>query len=306
MQLPAQSDGILSVKQGEGFYQIFDRLQSEGVISCSRCAKLHLRTEHQGAIVFAGDYQFDGNTTLRDLISTLVEHRLLIERISLIEGTSIAQFLKKLRNTPHIEPALKATTPEELAVEMGWKWPSAEGMLLPDTYQYTRGTTDREIIATARKSQQDVLDALWSERGLGLPYKQQFDLIVLASVVEKETHLAEERPLVAGVFVNRLLNGMRLEADATLLYRRAKGITGRIRRSELKADQPYNTYVHHGLPPTAITTPSLASLAAAASPERQYYFFVVKPGGGHHFSTTFREHLMAVEAYHTWRDSGAK
>ena len=170
-----------------------------------------------------------------------------------------------------------------------------EGWFLPETYQFTRGDSDRDILVRAHASMQQALAEAWNQRDDDLPLESPYELLILASIIEKETSLDEERAQVAGVFTRRLKKRMRLQTDPTVIYGMGESFDGDIRRRDLKADTPYNTYTRHGLPPTPIAMPGKASLLAAARPAAgEVLFFVADGKGGHTFSATLEEHQAAV------------
>jgi UPF0755 protein len=205
-------------------------------------------------------------------------------RVTLAEGVTSWQVVEELGQADFLTGEIAALPPE--------------GSLAPDSYEVERGTDRGQLIAEMQARQRRIIDELWPARAAGLPFDTLEEALILASIVEKETGIAEERPLVASVFVNRLRTGMRLQTDPTVIYgiTQGRGVLGRgLRQSELRAETPYNTYVIDGLPPTPIANPGRLSIAAALNPaETDYLFFVADGSGGHAFAATLEEHNRNV------------
>jgi UPF0755 protein len=209
-----------------------------------------------------------------------------------------------MRRVLHADPAIKQTlahaSAETIMTQLGESGAAAEGQFYPDTYRFARGTTDVEILDIAHRRLKAELDKAWSERAADLPLANPQEALILASIVEKETALERERPQVAGVFVERLRRGMKLQTDPTVIYGMGEAYDGDIRSADLRRDTPYNTYTRAGLPPTPICLPGAASIRAAVQPVVSGAVFFVASGdgdGSHHFSTTLAEHDAAVRRY---------
>ena len=217
-------------------------------------------------------------------------------RITLVEGWTFRQFAQALAADPVLIHELDlddpyAWDPGTLFEGMG----HAEGWFLPETYQFTRGDSDRDILLRSNAAMNEALQAAWQGRDTGLPLDSPYELLILASIIEKETALDAERDRIAGVFVRRLNKGMRLQTDPTVIYGIGETFDGDIKRRDLRTDTPYNTYTRHGLPPTPIAMPGRASLEAAAHPaDGEALYFVADGKGGHTFSKTLAEHQAAV------------
>jgi UPF0755 protein len=282
---PLQEDKIVNIPARAGMTDIADILQREGVIDNNRWAfigsvfALKARSELK-----PGEYAFQKNASLRDVIGTMVEGKVVQHAVTIPEGLTSEQILARLSENDIFAGAVK---------EM-----PREGTLLPETYKFPRGTTRDQVIARMQQSQKRVLAEIWERRSPDIPIKTPEQLVTLASIVEKETGKADERTRVAAVFVNRLRQKIKLQSDPTIIYGLVggKGTLGRpIKRSEIQQPSPYNTYVVDGLPKGPIANPGRASLEAAANPARtRDLFFVADGTGGHAFTETYDQHQKNV------------
>lgn len=244
----------------------------------------------------AGEYQLEPGWGPQKVLNKLSSGAVVQYRFTLVEGWTYKQLLAALAEEDILELEMKADPGRGWLMSgdgPGTDYP--EGWFLPETYQFTRGDSDRDILLRAHKAMQQALADAWESRDLGLPLETPYELLILASIIEKETSLDEERAQVAGVFVRRLNKRMRLQTDPTVIYGMGDSFDGDIRRRDLKTDTPYNTYTRHGLPPTPIAMPGRASLLAAARPAAgNTLYFVADGEGGHTFSVTLEEHQAAV------------
>lgn len=258
-----------------------------------------LRLEPALARFKAGSYRFMPGMTVREMLALLASGKEAQFTIRFIEGSRLRDWLEILRDAPYLRHTLQDKTPQDIAELMGIEANgNPEGWFYPDTYLYTAATTDRDMLDRAHQRMRKAVADVWQGRDAGLPYKTPEQLLTMASIVEKETAIKEERPQVASVFVNRLRVGMRLQTDPTVIYGMGENYRGVITRSALDTPTPYNTYVIDGLPPTPIAMPGKASLDAAAHPsETNYYYFVADGKGGHRFSTRLADHNRAVRDY---------
>ncbi|MGM3160067.1 endolytic transglycosylase MltG [Dickeya undicola] len=258
---------------------------------------LHLEPEL--ASFKAGTYRLMPAMTVRDMLALLASGKEAQFSLRFVEGSRLKDWLETLKSAPYLKHTLDDKTPQEIAEAMGLKdTPNPEGWFYPDTYLHTAGMSDKSILQRAHQRMTKMLNDVWQGRDEGLPYKTPDELLVMASLIEKETAVNEERPMVASVFINRLRIGMRLQTDPTVIYGMGESYNGSITRSALEASTPYNTYVISGLPPTPIAMPGKASLDAAAHPAKTSYLYFVADGkGGHKFSTNLNDHNRAVQAY---------
>ena len=228
----------------------------------------------------------------------LTQGDVTVYRLRILEGWSVSDLLAALAKAQSLEPTLVHADSGDLLARLGVGEGHPEGQFFPDTYHYRRGATDAEILRVAYRKMQSVMEAEWNGRAPDLPYDDRSDALILASLVEKETGLAEDRTRVAGVFVRRLQQGMRLQADPSVIYGLGDEFDGNLTRADLNHDSPYNTYEHYGLPPTPIALPGRAAIHAALHPASEdVMFFVARGDGSSEFSTTLEEHLQAVRRY---------
>jgi UPF0755 protein len=287
---PLQEDKIVNIPARAGMTDISDILQREGVIDNNRWAfigavfAMKARSELK-----PGEYAFQKSASLRDVIGTIVEGKVVQHAVTIPEGLTSEQIVSRLTDNDIFAGSVR---------EM-----PREGTLLPETYKFPRGTTRDQVIQRMQQTQKRVLAEIWERRNPDVPIKSPEQLVVLASIVEKETGKADERSRVAAVFVNRLRQKIKLQSDPTIIYGLVggKGTLGRpIKRSEIQQPSPYNTYVIDGLPPGPIANPGRASLEAAANPARtRDLFFVADGTGGHAFTETYDQHQKNVAKLRT-------
>ena len=289
---------VVDVEPGTGFGRLARDLESGGIVGSADLFSVLARLESVTESVRAGEYRFapgvDPNTVLRQL----VEGDVVVYRLQILEGWTVSDLLEAVGRAPGLEPTLGGTQVGELLVRLDLGAGHPEGQFFPDTYHYARGATDAEILRMAYRKMQSVMRTEWNARAAGLPYRGQSDALVMASLVEKETGLAEERARVAGVFVRRLQEDMRLQTDPSVIYGLGEEFDGNLKRSHLVRDGPYNTYTRWGLPPTPIALPGRAAIHAALHPaEEESMYFVARGDGSSEFSTTLEEHLEAVRRF---------
>ncbi|MGN6308934.1 MAG: endolytic transglycosylase MltG [Xanthobacteraceae bacterium] len=287
---PLQEDKIVNIPSRAGMTDIADVLQREGVIDNNRWAfigsvfALKARSDLK-----PGEYLFQKNASLRDVIGTIVEGKVVQHSVTIPEGLTSEQIVERLS-----ENNIFSGTIREIP---------REGTLLPETYKFPRGTSREQVIQRMQQAQKRVLAEIWERRNPDVPVKTPEQLVTLASIIEKETGKPDERSRVAAVFVNRLKQRMKLQSDPTIIYGLVggKGTLGRpIKRSEINQPSPYNTYVIEGLPPGPISNPGRASLEAAANPARtRDLFFVADGTGGHSFTETYEQHQKNVAKLRT-------
>ncbi len=286
---PLQSARTVVVKEGSSLARIAEQLEAAGVIDSEFLFRLGVRGYGAAGDLKPGEYAFTPGMSMYDVMETIRTGKGIVYKITFPEGLTSYQIVARLKADPVLEGDLPAEIPPE-------------GSLLPDTYAFQRGTTRLEILELMRKAHQNLVAETWNERIDGLPLKSPEELVTLASIVEKETGRADERPRVAAVFINRLNQGMRLQSDPTILY----GIFGgagrppdrSITRSDIDTPTPYNTYTINGLPPGPIANPGRAALEAVSNPSRtKELYFVADGTGGHVFAETLEEHNENVKRW---------
>ena len=283
--LPADKD--IFIAPHTDLPDIIDKLQSEGVIDSPLTFNIVLTLERKRGRVRAGEYLFKQHASLRTVIDTLVSGKQIQQAITIPEGLTTTQIVQRLRDDNALVGDIRETP--------------KEGTLMPETYKFVRGTSRNEIIIKMEELDRRVVEQIWARRSPDLPLRSPYELVTLASIVEKETGKADERPRVAGVFINRLQKRMRLQSDPTIVYGLVAGqgtLGHSITRAELDKRTPYNTYQIDGLPPGPIDNPGRAALEAVANPSRtQDLYFVADGTGGHAFSETVDEHNRNVQRW---------
>ncbi len=256
------------------------------------------RFSGQDRMIKAGNYEIPPGTTPRSLLAKLVRGEEALRALTLVEGWNFRQVRQALAADDQIKPDSRGLTDEALMAQLGRPGVAPEGRFFPDTYTYAKGSSDLAVLRRALHAMDRKLEAAWSQRSADTPLKSADEALVLASIVEKETGRASDRAQIAGVFVNRLRTGMLLQTDPTVIYGLGEKFDGNLRRRDLLADTPWNTYTRGGLPPTPIAMPGKASLLAAVQPERtKALYFVAKGDGTSHFSASLDEHNRAVNRY---------
>ncbi|MCP5142350.1 MAG: endolytic transglycosylase MltG [Chromatiales bacterium] len=256
------------------------------------------RQEKLGTRLRAGEYFVPVGTVPREFLEILISGRERQYTITLLEGWNIRELRAAVAADPVLEQTLKAATNEELMIALGQPDMHPEGRFLPDTYHFPRGEKDVDLYRRAFKAMEQVLAGEWAGRADDLPLQTPDEALTLASIVEKETGAADERPQIAGVFVRRLRKNMLLQTDPTVIYGMGEAFDGNIRRQDLRTDTPYNTYTRKGLPPTPIAMPGRAAIHAALHPaDGDTLFFVARGDGTHQFSATLEDHNAAVRKF---------
>lgn len=286
---PLVANSNFIVRNGAGLNEIAASLERNDIITDSRVFRVLTRIYLDGETLKAGEYEIKAGASMHDIMDLLHSGKSILYSVSVPEGLTVKQIFKRLADDPVLEGDLPGDLP-------------AEGSLMPDTYKFSRGTKRADILQQMLAAQQALIDQIWEKRDADLPIATREEFVTLASIVEKETGRADERPRVASVFLNRLEKGMRLQSDPTIVY----GIFGGdgkpserpIYQSDLEKRTPYNTYVINGLPPTPIANPGRAALEAVASPSRTADLYFVADGtGGHAFAETLDEHNQNVRRW---------
>jgi UPF0755 protein len=288
------------VPRGASLRSVAGALHERGWLRAPQVWIAWARITKQETGLKAGEYELKPGLTPGTLLELLSSGQVLLHSITFIEGSTFDEVRAALAAHPAIDVQYAARTPEETMKALGANELHPEGQFFPDTYRFPRGTTDLELLSIAHRRMQSELQAAWEARIADLPLANAYEALILASIVEKETALESERPAIAGVFVERLRRGMRLQTDPTVIYGMMEHFDGNIRRADLLRDTPYNTYTRIGLPPTPIAMPGLESLQAATRPEVTGALFFVATGkgdGSHYFSKSLAEHQAAVKRY---------
>ncbi|GGA71793.1 aminodeoxychorismate lyase [Arenimonas soli] len=295
----AQSERILVVESGDGFQDILDKLRDLGVDEGHDLEWKALA--HEMKVVSrlqVGDYTIRHGITPAELLRKLERGDVIHYRFTVVEGWSLRELRAALARDERIRQTLADTDDAALMAALGREGVHPEGRFLPETYHYTRGMSDLDLLRRALLAMDKALAEAWESRLDDLPLETPDQLLTLASIIEKETGKASERPEIAGVFVRRLRLGMRLQTDPTVIYGMGSAYDGNIRRRDLTTDTPYNTYTRGGLPPTPIAMPGRAALEAAANPlPGNTLYFVSRGDGSHVFSSTLAEHNRAVACH---------
>lgn len=286
------------IEKGDSLRKITRSLGSNGILYAPFWFQVMAIVGGNADKLKAGEYELEPGMTARELLSTLVAGKVRYHTLTLVEGWTFQQVLAELGRLPDITVTLAGKSHHEIMALIGSAQEHPEGRFFPDTYFFTKGTSDLAILKRAYQRMQTVLNAQWSNRAEGLPLRTPYDALILASIVEKETGKANERTTIAGVFTRRLGKGMPLQTDPTVIYGMGGEFDGNIRHKDLVAPTPYNTYIHTGLPPTPIAMPGAASIYAALHPnDDSSLYFVSRGDGTHVFSETVNEHSRAVDIY---------
>ena len=302
-------DQLLTIERGTTGSKLAALLEQEKILEHADLLPWLLKLQPQLNKVKAGTYSLTGVKTLQDLLDMINSGKEAQFSVKFIEGKTFKEWRKNLENAPHLKQTLQGKTDKEIMALLDipavakavYEWNNMDGWLYPDTYNYTPNSTDLELLKRSATRLQKALDKAWSERDENLPLADPYQMLILASIVEKETGIAAERPQVASVFINRLKANMKLQTDPTVIYGMGENYTGNIRKKDLETMTPYNTYMIEGLPPTPIAMVSESALQAVAHPEKtDFYYFVADGSGGHKFTRNLNEHNKAVQEYLRW------
>ena len=302
-------DQLLTIERGTTGSKLAALLEQEKILDHADLLPWLLKLQPQLNKVKAGTYSLTGVKTLQDLLDMINSGKEAQFSVKFIEGKTFKEWRKNLENAPHLKQTLQGKSDKEIMALLDipavakavYEWNNMDGWLYPDTYNYTPNSTDLELLKRSTTRLQKALDKAWNERDENLPLTDPYQMLILASVVEKETGIAAERPQVASVFINRLKANMKLQTDPTVIYGMGERYTGNIRKKDLETMTPYNTYMIEGLPPTPIAMVSESALQAVAHPAKtDFYYFVADGSGGHKFTRNLNEHNKAVQEYLRW------
>lgn len=296
--LSVQATEVISVPSGSTLHQLSAQLEASGMIDSARLFRLYGRLHVGKGHIKAGDYEVIPGMSAADLYQKLDSGAVLQYTVTLVDGQTFASFRATLSKTPRLVQLLDQHDIGDLLRSWGSQQSHPEGLFFPDTYTYQSGDSDISILQRAYTRMQQQLLAAWETRAEDLPYRTPYEALIMASIVEKETGVPEERGQIAGVFVNRLRLNMRLQTDPTVIYGLGERFNGNIKKAHLNEYTPYNTYRIDGLPPTPIANPGKAAIDAALHPApTDALYFVAKGDGSHQFSVTLAEHEAAVKKY---------
>lgn len=300
-QTPLSVKGPLyfTLPAGTGQATLGKLLVDKGVIDDVSPLPWLLRLKPELGGFKAGTYQLTPDMDVKAMLLLFRSGKEAQFSIQFIEGTRVQDWIPLLEQVPYVKHSLEGLSETQIAEKLAISDPAhPEGWLYPDTYNYTAGTTDIALLKRAHDKMKKTVDEVWAGREENLPYKTPYEMVIMASIIEKETAVDAERDKVASVFINRIRIGMKLQTDPTVIYGMGSQYNGNITRKDLTTPTPYNTYTIDGLPPTPIAMPGLASLKAAAHPAKTNYLYFVADGkGGHTFTTNLQSHNQAVRQY---------
>lgn len=306
LQVPLSFPGpvLFSIERGQSFTQVAQRLEDAGVIEKAFWLRLWGRLNPDRAVIRAGDYELQAGMTTFGVVRAFREGDVKTWSVRFIEGWRFRELRKALADHPRLDHSLPGLSDEALMEKLGFPEQHPEGRFFPDTYQFDSNASDLDILRRAHRRMSGILESAWASRADDLPYDSAYDALIMASIIEKETGVAGERDRIAGVFVRRLEQGMRLQTDPTVIYGMGEAYDGNISRADLKRHTPYNTYRIDGLPPTPIAMPGEKAIQAALNPaEGTALYFVARGDGSHVFSDTLKAHNQAVRDYQLQRRS---
>ncbi|HWQ39810.1 MAG TPA: endolytic transglycosylase MltG [Burkholderiales bacterium] len=296
--MPPEASRQFHINQGQGLRQVARSLESKKIISSADAFVLLARLLGKAEDVKAGTYEVADAVTPLTLLNKLARGEFARGQITFVEGWTFRHVRAALDSHPGLRHDTQTLTPEQILSKLDVPERHPEGLFFPDTYFFSSGTSDLLILRQAYLKMRQVLSELWPQRAKGLPLFSPYEALILASIVEKETGVEEEREMVAAVFVNRLKRGMRLQADPTVIYGLGEDFDGNLRRRDLLMDQPYNTYTRSGLPPTPVAMPGERALRATLNPAKSAaLYFVARGDGSHVFSSSLSEHNRAVQKF---------
>ncbi len=293
-----QAGTVLMIQPGSSLKSIAGQLNEQGILDRPLYLVFLARYLDLDSRIQAGEFFLQSGINPEQLLQHLAEGQVLQHSLTLIEGETFKEMMQRVSGNAILVRTLEDTDGETVMRAIGYPGLHPEGRFMPETYKFPRGTTDVEFLQRAYLDMEGFLHRSWPNRDKDLPIKSPYDALILASIVEKETGVPEERQRIAGVFVRRLSKGMKLQTDPTVIYGMGDSYTGDIRYRDLRQDTPYNTYVRFGLPPTPIAMPGQDAIRAVMHPaDGKELYFVAIGDGSHYFSSTLREHNRAVDRY---------
>lgn len=297
LKIPAEGK-IIEVKEGSSLKRLALELEQTGLLDHGLLLYAWARFNDQAEGIKAGEYQLTPGLKPAELLHKLRKGEVIQYRITFIEGKTFKDMLAALAGEDAIDHQLTGLEPEQVMEKLGYPGQRPEGRFFPDSYDFSRGASDISILQRAWKKMETAVEEAWNKRAEGISIKSPEEALIMASIIEKETGVGEERPEISGVFDRRLKKKMRLQTDPTVIYGMGENYQGNIRKKDLQTDTPYNTYTRHGLPPTPICMPGQAALDAAVQPQPgESLYFVAKGDGSHIFSNNYKDHQNAVRKY---------
>ncbi len=286
------------LEPGSSVNRLAADLNAAGVLKNERYMQILARWEGQASQLKAGEYLFTAGMSPRSVLNLIVAGKVVSHALTLVEGWTFRQLMQAVSQHEALTHTLGGLSDEEIMRRIGHAGEHPEGRFLSDTYHFPRGTTDTAFLQRAYNAMDRFVRSEWEKRDTGLPLASPYEALILASIIERETGLATERPEIAGVFIRRLQKKMRLQTDPTVIYGMGEAFDGNLRRRDLKTKTAYNTYTNHGLPPTPIAMPGADAIMAALHPASgSSLYFVARGDGSHQFSETLAEHNSAVRKY---------
>jgi len=296
--LPILETTEIDVSKGIHFNQLIKELEKKSIIEKAFYLKLHARVTGQARQIKAGYYRLEPGMTPRGMLELITSGRSISYSFTILEGSTFKQLLTAIQSNPQLKDDVSTLSTEALLKTLDIESTHPEGQFLAETYHFEKNGSALALLNRAHNLLQDTLNQAWETRLPDLPYGSAYEALIMASIIEKETARADERPVIAGVFVRRLNKKMRLQTDPTVIYGMGDEYEGNIRRSDLRKATPYNTYVIPGLPPTPIAMVGAEAIHAAVNPAKgKALFFVAKGDGSHQFSETLKQHNEAVRQF---------
>ena len=293
-----EENASFEISEGRNLNEITEQLVEVKILRDSFRFKLLIFIFDKRESLKRGHYKLEANATALDLLDILVDGKESLYSIYFSEGLTFSEMINKIKANKNIKKKLKSYDNESILKVISSDKKYVEGLFFPDSYYFYKDTSDIEILQNAHTILKRKLQSAWDNRSAELPYKDMYEALIIASIIEKEVGIIEEAPIIAGVFVNRLNLGMPLQSEPTLIYGMRERFKGNITRKDLKKDTPHNTYTRKGLLPSPISLPSLNSIKAALNPATtNALYFVAKGNRRHHFSATLKEHNKAVRKY---------
>lgn len=298
--LGLEGEQVYDLKPGSSVSALARDLENRKIIGNRLYFSLWARVTGSSRNLKAGEYLISPRMTVLDLFALMKKGKVRLYSLTLVEGMTFKQMMQRVNGSAYLQHHLQELKAEQIMDRIGYSGEHPEGRFFPDTYRFPKGMSDIDLLRQAYTEMQQRLQRAWQQRDPDLPLKTPYDMLILASIVEKESAIAEERSLIAGVFVNRLRKGMRLQTDPTVIYGMGEKYRGDIRFRDLRTDTPYNTYTRKGLPPTPIAMPGQGALDAVSHPDKtEYLYFVAMSdqSGRHIFSSSLKAHEQAVDIH---------